>query len=620
MKGVTPMIKKWIALLAAVAVVFTSVVCGVSVLAANVKTEHISNADLMPKYVDDDQVVLEDSGGGLMSPDWVKTLMIVEVNPMFASKTQDLAGLCKALDHYAEAGINALWITPPYDTGDGLGHYAHWGPHTISPKLTGTEDYAEGWKRFKEFVDLAHSKNIRIFLESVTWGAAYDSPLFEEHPDWFAGESSWGGWAFNWNNNEFREWFINQHVWLTTEIGVDGFRCDCEPSVTGYEVFLEVRERALEAGEKIALFTEMTNERLQPAYDFDEHTSDDETQWTNWEMYTELYNIVDSIKEGQGLGTKFMQQTGEGGTARFYSYRLSCHDSTDYHVNGSLTSIGYQAILSPFIPLWFCGEEFDNPLTSGGQGGIIYRNPLDLSALDNPENREFFEKVKQLIRVRRLYPEIFDYYPINHRETNICKVDVYGLETLQAYARYAGGKGVIVVPNNNVHNMDANMTVVVPFQDMGIGYNTKYRVTDLLTGKVIAEGSRSAVQDFEVKVPYDEIGTYLVEAVGKEIEAPVTNTSTTTASQTNSTTRSENESTATTTEEDTSSVEEDTSSVEEDVNSVEEDITSEATDNPSGTEPIEEDTPVWPFIVAGVGVLVVLAAVIIFVLTKKKKT
>ncbi|MBQ8684022.1 MAG: hypothetical protein IJ518_05870 [Clostridia bacterium] len=610
------MMKKWIALLAAVTLVLTSVVCGVSVLAADTKATYIDNSSLLPKYVDDDQVVLEDSGGGLMSPDWVKTLMIAEINPMFASPSQNLDGLSEVLNHYAEAGINALWVTPPYDTGDGLGHYGHWGPHTISPLLTGTEDYAEGWKRFKAFVDEAHSKNIRIFVEAVTWGCALDAPMYEEHPEWFTGPSNWGGWAYDWNNNEFREWFIEQYVWLTTEIGVDGFRCDLEPTVTGYEMWGEVRKRALERGEKIALFTETVNERLFPTYDFDEHSSDDETMWENWELYTEGVNIVDGVKEGLHLGSNFMQQTGEGGVSRFYTFRLSCHDSTDYHANGSLVNIGYQAILSPFISLWFCGEEFDNPLTAGGQGGIIYRNPLQLSALENKENRDFFEKVKALIRVRRTYSEIFDYYPTNHRESNICKVDVYGLETLQAYGRYADGKGVIVVPNNNVHDPDATMTVVVPFEDMGIGYNTKYRVTDLLTGKVIVEGSRSAVQDFAVKVPYDEVGTYLVEAVGKEMQAPTTATTTTTVDtndwvDTDTTTVTEGTTTTT--------VEETTTTVEEVTTTVAEGTTTTSKDSQGSTKPAEDNRPVvWPFIAGGAVLLVVIVAIGI-VLSKKKK-
>lgn len=441
--------------------------------------------------------------------------------------------------------------------------------------------------------------------------------------EWIGGESSWGGWAYDWTNEEFKEWFINTNVKLVTDIGIDGFRCDCEPGTTGYDIFGEIRTRALKKGEKIAIFSENVCERLQPTYDFDEHQSDDDTCWTNWDMYIEKYNIVDAVKEGLSLGTKFMQQTGEAGTSRFYSYRLSCHDSTDYHANGSLTSIGYQAILSPFIPIWFMGEEYDNPLTAGGQGGIIYRNPLNLAAVNQTDNRAFYEQVKKLIRIRRQYPAIFNNFTKNHRDGNICKVDVYGLETLQAYARFADGKGVIVVPNNNVHDKTSPFTVAVPFAAMGIENNTQYRVTDLLTGKVIAKGNRTQVQDFKAAVAYDTVGVYLVEAVGDKLPDAPSVAATTTRASTTTAPRPQRPTS------DTDSVT--TSTVEP------EDVTTSAQPEETSAEtaattaksrktkvvmvPVEVKTPGWVYAAIIGGAVLVLAAVaaILLWLRNKKK-
>ena len=617
--------RKLLAIVGACALLGTA---AVTVMAAGGQPAIIDNSDVIPRYVDDKDVKMEDSGGGLMSPDWVKTLVIAEVNPMFASPEGTLDGMIDVLDHYQEAGVNGLWLTPVYDNVDGLGHYANYGPHTIGHKLTGTTDYTEGWKKFKAFVDEAHKRNIRIFLDVVTWGTSYEAPLYKEEPDWFDGESSWGGWAFNWENSEFREWFINSLVWLTTNMGVDGFRGDCEPSVTGYDMFQAVRERALAAGEKIAIFTEGTNERLAPAYDFDEHVSDDDNMWKLYELYTETYNIVDAVKNGLGLGTSYMQATGESGTARFYSFLLSCHDNVDYHANGNVINLGYQGILSPFIPIWFMGEEFDNPLTAGGQGGIIVRNPLNLSTLKNAEQRDYFESIKKLIRIRRQYPEIFDYYPVNHKDSNICKVKVLGLETLQAYGRYAGNKGVLVVPNNNVHDKTSPFTVVVPFDEMGIGSNTQYVVTDLLTGKEVARGTRSQVSDFQAKVAYEEVGVYLVEAVGKTVATRPTSQPTTPATTAPVITpgpggdNAEPSDTTEPTEEVTTTTTESTDPAEVT------DPTGQPTEGPATTAPTEDaykpgddSSPnlLWLYIVIGVVVCagVVTAAVI---LVRKKKT
>ena len=325
---------------------------------------------------------------------------------------------------------------------------------------------------------------------------------------WFAGENAWGGYSFNWNNEEFVEWFKVQSLNLITNIGFDGLRCDCEPSTTGYGIFLDIRERALAAGRKVCIFSENTNERLQPAYDFDEHSSESFT-WNNWEMYTEYYNIVESVKKGYGLGTNFQEILDESGTARFYAFNTSCHDQP-YTVKGSLVNFGYQSLLAPFIPIFFMGEEFNNPLYGNS---TAFLTPLQLDLLEQPENRAFYESVKEIIRIRRTYPEIFNYFPQNHRESNICEVEVVGLETLTGYARYMDGKGILVVPNNNVHDTTSPFTIRIPYEDMGIPESAVYKVTDLRTGKEIARGDRISLYDFQATVAYNDLGVYMVEAV-----------------------------------------------------------------------------------------------------------
>ena len=135
------------------------------------------------------------------------------------------------------------------------------------------------------------------------------------------------------------------------------------------------------------------------------------------------------------------------------------------------------------------------------------------SLLEQPENRAFYESVKEIIRIRRTYPEIFNYFPQNHRESNICEVEVVGLETLTGYARYMDGKGILVLPNNNVHDTTSPFTIRIPYEDMGIPESAVYKVTDLRTGKEIARGDRISLYDFQATVAYNDLGVYMVEAV-----------------------------------------------------------------------------------------------------------
>ncbi|MHB1452620.1 MAG: alpha-amylase family glycosyl hydrolase [Saccharofermentanales bacterium] len=497
--------KKLISLLVVAAITIT-IACSIGIpVNTAAEAAYLDNSDVMPLYVDDQDVALEDSGDGIMSPDWVKTLFIAEITVARCTEEGTFDSAVAVLDHYQEMGVNGLWLTPIFDSSQNTGgHYGNYGIYTISPTLTGTTDYTLGFQELKDFVDAAHARNIRIFLDVVTWGVITDAPLYNEHPDWFKGASYWGGWDYDWTNADLKEWFISQMVWLATDIGVDGFRADLEPGVTGYDVYQEIRDRALAAGQKIAVYSESTNERLGGAFDFDEHSVNGDDMWNIDELFTQRYNIVDTVKTGVGIGTTFLQLTDESAKSRFYSFLVSCHDQP-YTIEGDLVKFGYQAIFSPFIPIFFMGEEFNNPMTVDV---TTFLNPLQLDMLDQIENRNFFEEVKQLIRVRRLYSDIFEYFPQQLRDSNICKMEIVGLETLQGYARFDDEQAVLIVPNNNVHT-EGPFTVRVPYSELGFE-DGNYKITDIITGEIIAAGNFITLYDFQANVAQNRIGLYVL--------------------------------------------------------------------------------------------------------------
>ena len=509
--------------------VFLSVLllCSAFTAAFSVSAEeaptYIDNSDVTPKYVEDDLVELEDSGDGLFSPDWVKHLIIAELHIGHATPEGTFDAAIELLDHYQEAGVNGVWLCPIYDDNDDS-NYGNFGIHTIRKDFTGCDNYEDGFAVFKNFVDEAHKRNIRVFLDSVLWGCDWEAPMYneggEDFPaDWFAGENYWGGWSYNWDNPDFYEYFVSTSVWWTTEMGIDGFRCDLEPGVTGYNMWKEVRTRALEAGEKIAIFSETTNERMNGCYDFDEHSAGNDS-WQMYELFTELYDMMEYVKEGEGISTGYYQSTGESGYARFYSYLMSCHDTERYGAQGSVAMAAYQALFSPFIPIFFMGEEvaLDGPpaAKSNLYATIRYDHK---KALEDPEKREFFENFKYMIRLRRTYADLLTDFPNFIRDTKIEEVETVGLETVQGYIRYNDDYGIIVVPNNNQH-MDDPFICRIPYAEMG-WENATYELTDLWTNEVIATGSHRTLYDFEADIPYDFAGIYLIKRVGTTTDKDV---------------------------------------------------------------------------------------------------
>ena len=480
----------------------------------------VNNKNLTPKYVPDSEVTVDENG----SPDWLSQLVIAEVKIASASPERTFEGAVRLLDLYEEMGVNGIWLNPihdGYDFDDSNAGYANAGPHTVNANLTGTTDYEKGWQVVKNFVDEAHKRNIRVFFDAITWGVDNSSPLITEHPDWFSG-TAWGGAAFNWSNTGLREWYINTWVDNMVKTGADGIRCDCEPQYTGYSIFQSVRAKLAEKGRKIALMSEQTNSRGTAgsyAYDMEQWgvnvTGSTEVSMTMANnIFMSGMNIVKACTTGEMIGSIDLQKQGQGGEFKYYTFLLSCHDHQIPCAKGKRTYAAYQAILAPFIPIWFMGEEwYDN-----SNNGIQYCKTLNWDKLYRYENREFFEDYKKYIGIRWTYPEIFGYFPDSHRDTNICEVEITsgGVTTIEgAYGRYGGGKGVIVAMNKV---FSTEKTLKVPFSNMQLPNVTKYVIKDLLTGETIAQGSKAEVEAFTVHIEKDYVGVYLIEAAPDAVE------------------------------------------------------------------------------------------------------
>lgn len=156
--------------------------------------------------------------------------------------------------------------------------------------------------------------------------------------------------------------------------------------------------------------------------------------------------------------------------------------------------------------MWYIGEEWNNPQTVED---VLYFNTIDWAALDQPENRAFYEDVKKMLRIRRSYPEIFTYYPEHFRDTNICKVVTSAKDGPCAYARYADGKALLIVPNAAKERTE--ITVTVPFAAAGLDSGREYQVTDAETGETVASGIHCGNDTFTVTVSHMDQKVLLTE-------------------------------------------------------------------------------------------------------------
>lgn len=433
------------------------------------------------------------------APNWTKDIIIGEVNLRTATEEGTIQAATKVLDHYAEMGINCVWITPVYDGGNTGNGYGNLGIDTIDPKLTQKKNYEEGWAVLKDFIDKAHEKNIRVVLDVVFRGVMKESPLCSEHPAWFETDTEYGSRKFKWSydtvNKAIADWYVAEVVEIAKKTGCDGFRYDMMPATVS-KCSIDVEQMIVNKLHKNNLYlfimSESANSR-RDLYATETVSIPEALSYSYYEapyhLFLGKYSIAEFIRSGSTA-------LNGCGYYKYYTYSLANHDFKTTAVNGSRIAVGYQAMFSPFIPLIYLGEEWNNPYTSAS-GTPLYSNKIDWTAMDNAENRAFYEDVKTMIRIRRTYPDLFNINAEQFKNSNICKITTSGAG-VSAYARYAGNRAALIVPNN--FEKTSNVDITVSLADLGLESYNSFTVTDAETGSLVSGGTALEVTNLTVTV------------------------------------------------------------------------------------------------------------------------
>ncbi len=169
----------------------------------------------------------------------------------------DIRGIIDRLDYLAELGIDAVWLSPVYRSPMADGGYDISDYRDIDPLFGSMDD-------FKELLEQAHDKGIRVMMDLVMnhtsdqhpWFVESRSSLDNPKRDWYiwhAGHKAPNNWRtnflerawqydsvtkqyyyhsffkeqpdLNWRNEDMkRAFFENIRFWL--DMGIDGFRLD----------------------------------------------------------------------------------------------------------------------------------------------------------------------------------------------------------------------------------------------------------------------------------------------------------------------------------------------------------------------------------------------------------
>ncbi|MCF4966656.1 glycoside hydrolase family 13 protein [Nostoc sp. CMAA1605] len=225
----------------------------------------------------------------IQTPDWVKHAVFYQIFPdRFAKSKQtrkrllqnaswedweamptlqgykggDLWGIMEQLDYIQDLGINSIYFTPIFQSASNHRYHTH-DYYQVDPMLGGNS-------AFKELLDAAHERNIKVVLDGVfnhaSRGIFFFHDILENGPyspwlNWFkiegwplapyTGElpANYVGWAnnralpvFNHDNPEVREYIMEiAEYWI--KFGIDGWRLDVPFEIKTPGFWQEFRDR-----------------------------------------------------------------------------------------------------------------------------------------------------------------------------------------------------------------------------------------------------------------------------------------------------------------------------------------------------------------------------------------
>jgi cyclomaltodextrinase / maltogenic alpha-amylase / neopullulanase len=169
-------------------------------------------------------------------PAWIDTAVIYGVIP-FLFGDHGLRSVTAKLDYLRDLGINALWLSPILGSPPGDFGYAVTDYFDINPRYGTKAD-------FKQLVDAAHERGIRVLMDFVPNHSSDQHPYFRDtvrhnrrslYWDYYDRDASgnytyYFDWQnlpnFNYSNAEMERFMLEAFAYWVREFDVDGFRTD----------------------------------------------------------------------------------------------------------------------------------------------------------------------------------------------------------------------------------------------------------------------------------------------------------------------------------------------------------------------------------------------------------
>jgi pullulanase-type alpha-1,6-glucosidase len=250
----------------------------------------------------------------------------------------DLQGVIDSLDYIVSLNVNAIWLTPVFDSCAGQG---------VDDKLDATGYFACDFfnvdpnfgsnEKLKEFIDAAHSKGLYVFLDGV-FGHTHvngvkPSPT-GKLPTLYS-ESGYPGMYVSYPDQASEDFFTEVATYWVTEFAIDGWRLDqaYQLPLDSWRRIRSAVEQAAEenklAGRDWGTLGYMVGEVWQGADDITRtaYGSDDEPALSSAFNFPLRYGLVQALA---------VEESGASGSARVLDAEWNSRSKSPYHAMPNL--------------------------------------------------------------------------------------------------------------------------------------------------------------------------------------------------------------------------------------------------------------------------------------------
>ena len=173
-------------------------------------------------------------------PEWSSHAVIYQVNTRQFSNEGKFAGVTEQLPRIKSLGADIIWLMPIHPIGEVERKGTLGSPYAVKDYMQINPEFGTA-DDLHTLIKTAHDLSMKVIIDWVPNHSAWDNPLVEKHPEWYAKDykgdfrpSPWWDWSdiieFDYTQVGLRNYMIEAMCYWVKEFDIDGFRHD----VAGY--------------------------------------------------------------------------------------------------------------------------------------------------------------------------------------------------------------------------------------------------------------------------------------------------------------------------------------------------------------------------------------------------